>query len=530
MRLAGLSLVVAAVSLLPISARGASATDPPTGIIPTAMTLTQLTALHKRAAGTLSRTRKDTWALVDGDLTGTQTYLVSGDDFREDTTLGPFHTARGSLGGHPWSQNANGLTVQLSGIHQRADVDREALASGAKQSGVSLLGEAYAPLEAYVVKVDPPDGQVEYIFYDAQSYLIVRTETAIEDLRIVDTFDDFRATNGVQRPWHIHESDGRQFNDRDWRLEASDASPTIAPNAFAVPPSDTSHFTLSSPSVVLPGKIIADRVILTAQVGRHKVDFQLDSGASQILLDQSVADALGLTAYGKETETTAGTYTARQAIVPLLDFNGAALHNVAVVTAPFQQWENDTTPVAGLLGFDFIANCVIHIDYFHGEAEALDASTFQAPAGAVAVPIRLDDDVPVITAKIAAVSSDRFVVDTGADRSLLFSPFVDAHPQAVADQGLGQEYEEAYPFLSDILGVGGSVRVTHTQVPSLTVGSWTFPQWFFSAVVHAPAFEGEDYDGLIGQDVLRNFDVYLDYPHLKIYFVPNDRYRQRWGS
>jgi hypothetical protein len=27
----------------------------------------------------------------------------------------------------------------------------------------------------------------------------------------------------------------------------------------------------------------------------------------------------------------------------------------------------------------------------------------------------------------------------------------------------------------------------------------------------------------------RNFDVYLYYPHLKVYFFPNARYSERWG-
>ena len=44
------------------------------------------------------------------------------------------------------------------------------------------------------------------------------------------------------------------------------------------------------------------------------------------------------------------------------------------------------------------------------------------------------------------------------------------------------------------------------------------------------SFELEDYDGLIGQDFLRNFDVYLDYPHSTVYLVPNDRFRSRWGG
>ena len=38
------------------------------------------------------------------------------------------------------------------------------------------------------------------------------------------------------------------------------------------------------------------------------------------------------------------------------------------------------------------------------------------------------------------------------------------------------------------------------------------------------------YDGLIGRDVLRNFDVYFDYGRTMMYLVPNERYRQGWGA
>jgi hypothetical protein len=62
------------------------------------------------------------------------------------------------------------------------------------------------------------------------------------------------------------------------------------------------------------------------------------------------------------------------------------------------------------------------------------------------------------------------------------------------------------------------------------VSGWSFPQWLFEVTQNDASFELEDYDGLIGQDFLRNFDVYLDYPHSKVYLVPNDRFRARWGG
>ena len=534
MRLLMIVLAMLVGAMLPAVVLAASNTNPPEGMLFTQTTLAQILALHKKAVGPIdapSRVSTESWIYSKGDLKGTQMVVSAGANFREDTTLGPFHSARGRNDGHEWYQNENGLVVRSSGIHRRDEINEQALQHAFDpSSAVTLLGQLLVPQPTYVVKVAPRDGRVEYVFYDESSYLIVRTERAVLDQRVVTTYNDFRTTNGVTVAWHIHETDGRPFNDEDWLLQSVNDTAPVDRALFAAPQADASHLTLSTPKVALPAQILTDRIILTTQIGRHKVDFQLDSGAAGILLNKSVADALGLHTYGKQTMTTAGTYTSTQTIVPRIELGGAVLENVAVITGPFQEWPNGSAPVAGLMGFDFIANCVVHIDYLHGQVDALSTQSFAPPANAVAVPIRLDDGIPVIDAKIAAAISDRFVLDTGADRSMLFSRFVTGHPSAAADQGLGEQFTEAYPFFSDVTGVGGQIKVTHTQVPSLSIGSVSFPRWLFSVVRDPTAFGQEDYDGLIGQDVLRNFDIYLDYASLKIYFVPNDRYRQRWGG
>ena len=79
-------------------------------------------------------------------------------------------------------------------------------------------------------------------------------------------------------------------------------------------------------------------------------------------------------------------------------------------------------------------------------------------------------------------------------------------------------------------GVGGDVDYRPLQAGPFALGAWTFPKWLFYVTQNAPSFEFEDYDGLIGQDVLRNFDVYLDYAHSKLYLLPNERFRQRWPT
>jgi predicted aspartyl protease len=490
--------------------------------------------LHALAVGTLqaakTRTRLEVWTYADGPQTGTQTFAASGNDFREDTTLGPLHTARGQLAGKRWEQNASGLTRWLSAIHQRDDANDYALAHPLlPASDVRLLGQVDSPLHAYVVKVAPKNGRVEYAFFDAKTYLLVRDERAAWGRRLVRTYDDFRITSGLRMPWHIHESNGLPRDDRDWQLRSLAVGEPLDRSALAIPPSHD-PVSLNGTRVTLPATISGDRIVLTARIGAHKVNFLMDSGSSGVLLNRDVADATGVQSFGQKTEVTAGQYLASDALIPQIDFGVAHMENVAAETAPYAEETYGEVPIAGLLGYDFIAGAVIHVDYVHGAVEAVAPDSFSPPAGAIALPIRLDDGVPVIDARIGSAVGKNFIVDTGADRSMLFSSFAQAHPADVADQGLGDEMTASFPFTTHINGVGGKVQVRPVQVSSLALGSLNLPNWLFYVSQDAASFEGDDYDGLIGQDVLRNFDLYFDYARAMMYLVPNDRYRQRWGA
>jgi hypothetical protein len=532
----GAALAMAAACVLPFSAL-AQGDDPaaaPPGIAPVTMTLAHLLQLHRAAVGTPAAgkpyTATETWKISQGELDGTRELVVSGDDYREDVTLGPFHTASGDYGGKQWLTNKNGETRAQTGLHLRDDIDDAALANAAKKnSGVTLLGSVAVPLAAYVVKVAPEGGRTEYVYYDRTTFLITRIDRAVEDRRVVTMYDDFRTTGGVTSAWHIHTSNGLAGDDRDARLQALETGKTVDAGKLTMPPSRM-PFSIGAAPVSLPATISGDRVIVTVQFGAHKVNLQLDSGASSVLLDRSVADAVHVPSYGKKTEETAGLYTASDALVPKMQIGSIDVENFAVETAPFTTLTYDGSPVAGLLGYDFIAGCVVKIDYVKGEVQAIDPAAFAPPAGAVALPIRLDDGVPVIAAAVSSATGKHFVVDTGADRSMIFSAFAKAHPQALADQGLGEEIDGSFPFVNKIMGVGGKVAVREVQVQSLRLGTIELPKWLFSVSQDAPAFESEDYDGLIGQDVLRNFDVYFDYSRSMMYLLPNERFRQRWGS
>jgi Aspartyl protease len=524
---------VAAVWLEPGLAAAAPLPDtsPPAGIKPASVSLAYVLNANAAAEGRLAfgvaQTRAEHWKLSYGSLDGTRDDKTSGRDYRIDTVLGPTHTAEGRIGATQWHMNANGQILIESGMHRSDDVDRAAMRAQG-HPGVSLLGQVDAPVAAYVVKVDPPGGRLAYFFYDRKTFLLDREEEIRDGRRVAETLDDYRTTKGLTEPWHLHTTDGFATNDEDELLQSLAIGDPIAAADLAIPAGSSPLYSPAAPSASIPIAMDSDRIVVPVKMGGHTVNFLLDSGAEGIVIDKDVVEALKIPEYGRVTAETAGAYLSSDVVIPSMTIGSLELSNVHATSLPFVSVTSSGRPVAGLLGYDFIRNAVLHIDYQHATLEAIPAAAFTPPPGARAFPVTFDDGVPTIAVTIGAAAAPAFIVDTGADRSALFSTFANAHPKDVADRGLGTAMQAAFPFVDNFSGVGGSVEYRPVQVGPFVLGSWTFPKWLFVVTQNAASFEFEDYDGLIGQDVLRNFDVYLDYAHGKIYLVPNERFHQRW--
>ncbi|HTU81985.1 MAG TPA: aspartyl protease family protein [Candidatus Acidoferrales bacterium] len=505
--------------------------SPPPNLAPATVSLSGVLARHFAAVGRFAPggppTVRERWNVSVGSLSGTETFVKSAGDEREDDALGPSQTAHGIWNGRAWQMNANGQVAYGTGLHAEDAVDQAALESPSHR-GLTLLGRSASPA-AFVVEVDPPKGRLEYVFFDEKTSLIDRLETVRDARRVTISMDDYRTTQGVTRAWHLHTTDGFATNDEDDVLQSLVLGGSVSPAEVAVPAPKPPLFTVPASPTAVPASFDADRIIVKARMGGHAVDFLFDSGSSGIAVDRDLVEALNVKEYGKYTSQTAGTYAESDVILPKITVGPLSMERVYASSLPFIAFTSAGTPVAGLLGYDFIANAVWHVDYVNGTLEVLDPSTFAPPAGARAIDVGFDDFVPTAEATVAGIRAGALIVDTGADRSTLFSRFAAAHP-ALTDLGLGTAMQAAWPFVDDFSGVGGTVDFRPLQAGPFVFADWSFPKWLFYVTQDAPSFEFEDYDGLVGQDLLRNFDVYLDYPHAKIYFVPNQRFRQRWGS
>lgn len=535
-RATGATLTAVLTLALPILVGAAPAAAPapdprawPVAYEATAMQPKELLAGVKRAAGDLGEgkhTLRVRWSFRDGGLQGTERDVFSGDDYRIDTTSGPFVTAEGEFNGQRWETNENGYTLLKRGIHKRAEANARALEQLDPADNVKLLGRLHSPKDVFALRVAPADGRPEIRFYDATTFHLVRRETQYLGKTVVTTYDDFRAAKGVTMAYRTTFSDGHPENDAVWTIEDLKADDPVLPAELDIPGSRRLPVSLPEgvDQVRLPARVDNyGHVIVRLTVKGRGLDFQLDSGAAGVVLDREVARELNIPVIGRWSNTVAGTFTTGRAIIPKVEIGTVTIDDLIVDALPFAEDTDARTRVVGLLGFDFIAGCVVKIDYEHGDVYAIRSSTFTPPPNGVVLDAILDDEVPLIKLSVNGTIGDRFVLDTGADDVVFFSGFAARHPDAVDDHSPKKILSRLFPVVQ-AGGVGGRLSIRPVLIAQMMFGNVRFRDYLAFVMAGAqPSFEGEDLDGLIGSPTLRAFDVYLDYAESRVVLVPNGR-------
>jgi predicted aspartyl protease len=531
--LAVLSPLARADSSVPSSGPTLAPDVPPPGLTPSTSTVDAVMAAWRAAEGK-PKFKVATEIEVDSidayGLTGSDRTVTAGDDYRDTFTLGPVTTQSGIYNGQRWRLNENGIVVYEIGVHKKNEIDAQALrsATNAPNVGVTLAGEVQRPFDAYILKVNPPSGRLEWLYIDKKTALLDREDDAYPDKRLTITYDDYRPVNGFFEPWHTHISDGYPANEVDEKVQSDDVNVKVSDDLLKIPSGNDriATFPPNASTVTLPARVDDGSVVVRLTINGRGLDFLLDSGASGILMDSEVAKELGIKTFGESVQTTMGAYESTQAIVPEMDVGPIALHNTYVECVPFTQQLGFDTKIVGLLGFDFLANAAVSINYDSGAVTAAPPDSFAPPVNSIAVPVALDDGVPFVQVQIGDSIGSHFILDTGADMIVIFSEFAAAHPQDVVDQGLGKSLSKYLPFVS-AQGVGGEIHMTLDQLASYHFGTVNFTNFLAFRTPSGSAFEFEDTDGLVGYEVLQYFTVTFDYKDGMIYLNPGDMLRSR---
>jgi hypothetical protein len=202
------------------------------------------------------------------------------------------------------------------------------------------------------------------------------------------------------------------------------------------------------------------------------------------------------------------------------------MRDVAVTVVPLGWREAGHVRVAGLLGFDFLAQLGVTIDYENRRVTVVPSAAYAAPADSrtSALEARLGRGIPLVTASLDGAFAERVGIDTGGIGAfLLFDYFTRRNPAPLPDiDTLGGSSELS------LAGVGGGFAASSALVSSFEVGGFRFRDVRGYRVVSEQSF-AQDSDGVIGEGLLRYFTVGLDYANERVYLTPNADGRKALG-
>lgn len=278
------------------------------------------------------------------------------------------------------------------------------------------------------------------------------------------------------------------------------------------------RFASGNSTLNIPLEIDNNIILMQVRVnGSKPLKFIFDTGASHTAIDSKRVVELGLNTEGQATGTaTGGAIQISYVKGVSLSVSGAEVTNQLIASVPFP-----TVPgfeFDGVLGYDFIKQFVVEIDYLKRIMNLYDPRTHTYKGKGGILPLSLAGRTPLAHTKIilegrAPVGAE-LLVDTGGDGTFIINPrlvkkheLVAAMPEAVQDLGRGLGGEQ-----SRLLG----------QVKAVRLGRFVFNNPPVALVLDSVGGSAsEEYDGIIGGEIFRRFKVILDYSRKQMILEPN---------
>ena len=470
------------------------------------------------AAGVLPADWRQTTVTTSSNATMTTVRrLQRGASWREVNDTPPFHSERGSENGQAWHQNDNGQTV----------LDQPDPGVATRELATTTVTHEQKPSDVYVIATLTARGYGIKEFIEPATWRIVRREVIAPNATATTTYDDFREDHGRSFAHHWHVDNGSSGVNSDVKITDYDAGPvTGADVAIVQSRRRLVGFPDGVTSLELPATFGPQHVYVRVTINGRGLDYVLDTGASGITIDMQVAKELGLPLHAQRSTVTAQRYTTARTRVPEMRVGTLVLRDVAVQAIPQGNDETGSVKVVGLLGFDFLAELGVTIDYEHKRVTVVPGDAYVPPAAphTTTLDVRIGSGVPMTDVAINGALAERFILDTGGVGTfLIFDYFARRHPEALKDEGQGARIRPMR-----FHGIGGSFDTRPYQIAALKLGNIRFTDFVGYRVTSAGSYAGAS-DGLIGDVFLRMFTLGLDYGNSRVYLVPNDVGRKAMG-
>jgi hypothetical protein len=266
-------------------------------------------------------------------------------------------------------------------------------------------------------------------------------------------------------------------------------------------------------------------IILQGQFDSFKdtLNFILDTGSGGISLDSATVDYFGLkgTPSNRTIRGIAGirnvSFLNNSTLhLPGLSIDSLNFHinDYSILTAVYGEKSD------GIIGYSVFSRYIVKVDYDSSKLEFWTKGLYKYPRGGYLLkPVINTIPVQQLRVKDERTINARFLYDMGAGLNMMLST------DFLNDSSLLDKKRKL--FTKEAEGLGGKIDMAMTVIKEIKLGPYKFrnvPIYVFSDTFNITSYPF--LGGLIGNDILRRFNVILNYDRRDIYLVPNSHFNE----
>ena len=499
----------------------------------------QILERHFQALGGLERLKSEKATYTEGSITmgpmqGTlKAWTQQPYRNRSELTLGPLAMTQGDNGEFQWVVDQNGKLQKMTNPDETTARRRQVR---------QLMAEyAYADPTSQVFKVsfealDSADGEkcymlkitnninLDYCFYSINTATFMLDKAFfIEDTdsRTV-VYKDYRLIDGMKVPFWTQETPRQTGQSHEITITQYVSNPTVDPSRFEPPEEGAKdyEFLEGTSAEDIPFDFIGGHVYISVTTGGKERPWVLDTGASMSVLNRAFAEELGLELEGELKGREAGgvasaTFTKMPPYrVANIQFQG---QTVAVIDMS-DLIRGLGVEVVGILGYDFLARFVTKVDFAAELVSFYDPEKFAYTGSGNTIDIHVQNSLFEVPATLDGTHSGVWLFDLGAAGTFLDGCYALREGYAARKGKLGMTH--------------GATLTNQTKAvicDSILFAGYTLckPEISFSYGGTDTVFTA-DQIGVLGNNVYRNFVLYIDYAGERLIVEKGGKFNQPW--
>lgn len=253
------------------------------------------------------------------------------------------------------------------------------------------------------------------------------------------------------------------------------------------------------------------------------LNFILDTGSGGISLDSTTVKVLGLepkpsnrTIRGIAGIKKVGFLYNQKLHFPSLTIDSLDFHvnDYSILTAVYGE------KIDGIIGYSVFSRYIIKVNYDSSQIEFWSKGTLKYPRGGYL----LKPFITTLLTQTARVRDERtihsrFLYDMGAGMNMILST------DFIKDSSFLSKKRKLYAKEAE--GIGGKIDMFITVIKEVKLGPYRFrnvPIYVFDDIYNVTSYPY--LGGLLGNDLLRRFNVILNYDKRDVYLTPNSHFRE----